>query len=402
LNHKENISTVYGSIVGEPGGRTIPHSSQLPSQHIPNAHKLAQFVDKLKKAGISFNLMMNSSCYSNRLFSDEGKEWIKRELQMITSLGIEWITVSNYNLARRISSLAPNIKIIISVMNNIIDIDAIAFTQKQDFNFTGLVIGKGILKQIRKLKLLLSFLRTQKLKGIVMANDFCPSSNCPERMSDHNNTCAHYYSNTEDYVSPSIHCRKMPMMEPAHFLQAPIINPKDIRFYENIGVQFFKLTDRVMPDQTLINICDAYFNRQYDGNLFDLFTYTSYLGESPRSPRRLSDEEIIEIYLGGYKSFKAHRTYFVCQPFADARTLSGQGKFFEFFEKEKCTMECGSRTMGIPGCYYCEDQSKKILRYDQEDWNAVRDNIDRYINLSRIPKEEIRKQFNKLKLAKIP
>ncbi|MGZ5486182.1 MAG: U32 family peptidase, partial [Nitrososphaeraceae archaeon] len=331
----------------------------------------------------------NSSCYGNHNFSDEGKKWIKNQVQQMKSIGIESVTVTNYDLARRISDIAPDIKIILSVMFNIIDVDAITYTQKQNFNFSGVVIGKGLTKRIPNLKHFLKFLRSQNLKGIVIANDFCPTSNCPERMSDHNNTCAHYHDNKEDYISPSIHCREMAMADPAHFLQAPIINPNDIDFYESIGVQYFKLTDRVMPDSTLIKACEAYFKRQYSGNLFELFTYTSYLGEQPKSARRLSDEEITDIYLGGYASFKSHRSYFVCQPYADAETLSKSGGFFDFFAQGKCTLQCGSRRMEIPGCFYCEDQAQQLLKYDSEEWHNVHDNISRYIKLSRKSKDEI-------------
>lgn len=389
IENKEHISTVYGSITGEPGGRPIPHSPLLPSADVPDTERLRLFVGRINNVGIEFNLIMNFSCHGNRLFSDEGKGWLRQQVEEIDRLGIEWATVTSYDLARRLSDLAPKLKLIMSVMLNITNIDAIAYTLKQDFNCAGFVIGKGIIKEIPRLKHVVGYLHRKNLKAIVIANDFCPTGNCPERMSDHNNACAHYHSNPEDYVSPSIHCRAMSMMEPAHFLQAPVVNPFDIGFYESIGVRHFKLTDRVMPDEILMKVCKAYFSRRYDGNLFDLFTYTSYLGETPGSPRRLSDDQIADIYLGGYKAFKAHRTYFVCQPFVEARTLSGPGRFFEFFEKGKCTMQCGSRASDIPGCYYCEDKAKALLQYDADDWSAVRDNIARYIQISRVPKAEL-------------
>jgi collagenase-like PrtC family protease len=390
LDQKHHISTVYGSIVGEPGGRPIPHSGDLSADQNPDAKSLELFVGELRDAGISFNLAMNASCYGNRLFGDDGKAWVIEQVNQIRRLGIDWVTITSFDLARRISALAPDVKILISVMHNMTEIDAIAYTIKQDFNFAGLVIGKGITKQIPRLQRVLAYLRSQKIKAVVMANDFCPTSNCPERMSDHNNACAHYHDNPEDYVSPSIHCRNMSMMEPAHFLQAPVINPFDIPFYESLGVKHFKLTDRVMPDRTLIQVCRAYFERRYNGNLFDLFTYTSYLGDAPAVPRHLTDDQIEEIYLGGYSAFKSARTHFVCQPVVEAKALSGPGSFFEFFEAGHCTMQCGSRTQEIPGCYYCEDKASELLRYDKAEWKAVQSNIERFIKISHLRKEDIR------------
>lgn len=389
VEHKDQISTVYGSIVGEAGGRVIPHSPQLSAEQRPDVSMLRAHVDTLNRAGIEFNLIMNFSCHGNRLFSDEGKQWLQHQVDLINELNIQWVTVTSYDLARRLSNLAPHVKLVMSVMLNITNIDAFAYTLKQDFNCGGFVIGKGIIKEIPRLRRIVNFLDRKELRAIVIANDFCPTGNCPERMSDHNNACAHYHDNPEDYVSPSIHCREMSMMEPAHFLQAPIVSPFDIPFYESIGVRHFKLTDRVMPDATLMTVSEAYFNRRYDGNIFDLFTYTSYLGDVPKTPRRLSDEQIADIYLGGYAAFKAHRSYFVCQPRADAQDLSGPGKFFEFFAEGKCTMQCGSRASDIPGCYYCEDKAQELLKFPEE-WDDVQDNIRRYIAISRVQKQELR------------
>ena len=390
-DNKQYISTVFGSIVGEPGGRPIPHSVRLTDQYRPDEQKLRDYVSKLNSAGITFNLAMNASCHGNKLLSDDGKAWLKNQVDLLRALNIEWVTVSSFDLARRISTHAPEIKILLSVMFNITSIDAVAYAIKQDFNFSGMIIGKGIFKQTTRLRRLLRYLDRQNLRAIVIANDLCPTGNCPERMSDHNNSCAHFHTNPSDYVSPSIHCRRMAMNDPAHFLQASIVNPNDIPFYEELGVRHFKLTDRVMPDETLIQVCRAYFAREYEGNLFDLFTYTSYLGEEPPKAgmRLLTDKQLAEIYLGGYIALKANRPYFVCQPFADARVLSAPGGFFKYFADGRCTMECGSRALDIPGCTYCEEKAAELLRYDQEEWQAVRSNIDRYISLSRRSKADV-------------
>lgn len=380
------IWCVYGSIVGEPGGRPIPHSIRLPPAERPDKERLRHVVERLGDAGISFNLVMNSSCYGNRLCTDDGKVWLRGQAETIRELGIEWVTVSNFDLARRLSSLVPQAKILLSVMFNVVSIDAVTYIIKQDFNFRGMVVGKGITKRLPRLQTVVCFLEERGLKAVVMANDFCPTANCPERMSDHNNSCAHYHSHPFDYMSPSIYCRLMAMRDPSHYLQGSYINPNDIPVYESLGVRQFKLTDRVMPDDELIRVCRAYFSRHYCGNLFDLFTYTSYLGHPVPECRHLSDVELARTYLGGYTALKEKRPFFVYKPYLDAQSCSGPGSFFEYFQKGGCTADCGSRLYGVPGCTYCEERAKDLIQYDRDDWNTIRSNIERYIRMAQAQK----------------
>lgn len=386
LAHRDNIWTVYGSLPGEAGGRPIPHSPELHGSGLPDERKRRLLVKRLTKAGLSFNLAINASCYGNSLFTEAGKKWVSEQVGLLADLGIEWVTVASFDLARRISAQAPQVKILLSVMFNITELDAVAYAIKQDFNLGGIILGKGLTRKTSQLRRIVRFMRSRGLHPVVIANDFCPTANCPERMSDHNNACAHYHDFPFEYVSPSIHCRRMSMADPAHYLQAAVINPNDLRFYEDLGVRHFKLTDRVMPHATLRSVCEAYFAREYDGNLFDLFTYTSYLGKKPPDRRELTDSEIVDIYNGGYQALKRSRAYFVCQPRADARDLSTPNGFFQFFAEGRCTMQCGSKRHEIPGCSHCEDYAERMLVFDQDEWRAVQSNIERYIAVSRLPR----------------
>lgn len=391
LDNRTRIATVYGSIAGEPGGRPLPYAANLSPAQIPNQDKIRRYVSKLLETGVQFNLAFNTSCHGNRIYSESGKDWLRSHIELMRDLEIESVTVSSFDIARRISHFAPSIKITLSVMFNITTIDAISYALKQDFNLAGVVVGKGIMRRIPLLKSLLKFASNHGIQAILIANDFCPSGNCPERMSDHNNSCAHFHSTPEEYVSPSIHCRRMAMHEPAHFLQAPVIYPHEVDYYHALGAHHFKLTDRVMPDEVLMNVCQAYFSGDYLGNLFDLFTYTSYLGQETKiniESLRLSDTQLAEIYLNGYSKFKEYRMNFICKP-TMTKTQLIKSRFFDFFDKGKCTMECGSRVREIVGCLYCEEKSKNLISYNNEAWSAVLSNIERYIMITRLSKGEI-------------
>jgi len=55
-------------------------------------------------------------------------------------------------------------------------------------------------------------------------------------------------------------------------LKSPWIRPEDIRHYEAIGYERFKITERFKRTPLLLENVRVYENRRYDGNLLDLFT----------------------------------------------------------------------------------------------------------------------------------
>ncbi|MFH1564600.1 MAG: hypothetical protein ABIC82_01995 [bacterium] len=272
LEHSNCIKTIYGSLPNRPGGRPIPHTD-IPSHQVPNLERLEALVETLRNKGIDFNLIMNATCTGNVYFSKAGKESLEMEIKTISDLGINKITVANLDLARRINFINPKIEIILSVIFNITELDQLFYLKCQDFNLKGLVIGKGLNRNFSKLANFIKKAGTIELTLVV--NDFCPSVNCPIRISDHNNTCAHY-KDSQPYMPPSLNCRKILMENPFMYLSAPVVNPNQLLIYEDIGINSFKITDRTMPDYQLINVCKAYFNRRFEGNYFRLFSYTSH------------------------------------------------------------------------------------------------------------------------------
>jgi hypothetical protein len=56
-----------------------------------------------------------------------------------------------------------------------------------------------------------------------------------------------------------------------NFIRADWIRPEDIDFYQSLGIDSVKLTDRRLSTQMIIRIINAYVNKSYSGNLIDLF-----------------------------------------------------------------------------------------------------------------------------------
>lgn len=384
VTNREHIDSVYGSLPGEPTGRPIPHP--LDQKDAPDERKLREVVETLHSAGIEFNLIMNASCTGNTLLTDEGKMRLERKVKKLRDIGVEQITVANFDLARRVSALDPNIGILMSVIFNITEPDQLLYMRRQDFNFRGLVVGKGLNRNLPKLKKFLQL--AADLKTIVIANDFCPIPNCPERITDHNNTCAHKHLpfdpqlGRQQDVSPSLHCRKLVTEDPALHLKAPIINPNDLALYEGIGARLFKLTDRVMPDEVLIAVCEAYFNRRYDGNLFDLFSYTSHYGQNMGPQRLLTPPEVEQVLEGVFGAKLAAKAHYLAKPYANALKLS-ESRFMSIFKDGRCENNCFDKDHNSKGCHHCGSFADKFLHINEEEARIGHTNVLAIIETAR-------------------
>lgn len=263
---------------------------------------------------------------------------------------------------------------------NITETDQLLYLARQDFNCKGLVIGKGLVRNLPKLARFIEATKSVGISPTVIANDFCPTPNCPERVTDHNNVCAHKHLpfdndlGEQHYISPSIYCRQIVMRDPSMYLKAATINPNSLAEYEGIGASTFKLTDRVMPDDQIMRVCRAYFDRDYDGNIFDLFSYTSHMGNLAKGQRELLRAEVEEILRGGYDELRRHRGSFVAQPYASAKELANSG-FMAPFRRGTCFNRCHDEVFNPRGCRHCVQHTNQLVRIDNQLAGVVQRNI---------------------------
>jgi len=71
---------------------------------------------------------------------------------------------------------------------------------------------------------------------------------------------------------PGYLCLYRKLTDPVELLKSPWIRPEDIRHYEAVGYERFKITERFKRTPLLLENVKVYENRRYDGNLLDLFT----------------------------------------------------------------------------------------------------------------------------------
>jgi collagenase-like PrtC family protease len=173
----------------------------------------------------------------------------------------------------------------------------------------------------------------------------------------HNLLCTHASRSDSspffiDYCRLSCCLRRI--INPVDLIRAAWIRPEDVHYYEDIGVDIFKLVDRAMVTDAIVNIVEAYTSRRYDGNLFDLLPHysTNLLASSPNILKKVK-YFFRPFAVNIFKLYKAKGVMSDFDGYVDNRLLDG---FMEFFLNNNCdSLSCSE-------CGYCSEIAKKAVR----------------------------------------
>ena len=249
------VSEVYGAI------RMGTVRSARPAHKVPDLGwgDLARHVETAGHYGLAFNYLLNSQ----RLASEEG---LRTQIRRLLDCGVTMITVGTPAMARIARALCPALTIILSLTHRV--------RERADLNEA---IAAGIqavyldaVTVNRDFKLLRSLLGAPGVEKRLYANVSCLSA-CPVidahyRAFDLDDEAAAARSNARFFRG----CSWVKAHSPVQWLQMPWIRPEDIGRYQAEGVTHFKLSDRMAPTETLINIARAYVTGRSPANLFSI------------------------------------------------------------------------------------------------------------------------------------
>ncbi|HOV26943.1 MAG TPA: DUF2621 family protein [Pseudobacteroides sp.] len=366
---KYGVSEIYNSLRIDPIGSIRP-AACLPDSDISFAK---DHIKRIHSFGMEFNYVMNSPCLGNIEFTKDGRQRIIEFLEVINDLGADIITVAVPYLIEIIKREFPNIKIKVSEVANVgtaqrakyydsmgIDLITIELTQNRNFQ---------VLESMRKA------VRPEVILEVIV-NAAC-ILHCPYH-DYHNNMVCHttqeqhflhgYYM---DYCM--MRCIPKKLISPEEIIKAPWIRPEDIGVYEEIGINSFKISNRVGPGAIGKNCLEAFTQRKWD-NIADLLTPLSLEIEEPKSSKleNFSQQEWDQmVKIWGIKSPGV---------FIDNSKLDG---FIDYFRKNKCFAQCDS------DCNYCSKIAEKAVKISNSNGelssyiNMIEQLIEPLMNLNR-------------------
>lgn len=358
-----------------------------PSFYLPEVNKkqLTEYINKTHKHGIAFNYLLNASAMGNMEYTTEGQREINELLEWLDSVGVDSVTVSNLFFLKLIKKRFPRIKVRVSAHRYTDNPRKVKFWVDAGADYI-VVSEVNIYREFKMLEAI------KKAAGDdvelqLIVNNWC-RQDCAIAGTHAVGLSAGSQKNSKgfplDYCS--LYCNQMRLNDPVNILRANWIRPDDIKIYEDLGYENFKIVERNTPTSILIERVKAYNNRRYDGNLMDIFQNYAYPYEKfnqkekdafslqrmlkyfikPKSVNLIKFLKVVKFGSRGNVLFplKGKNPIYI-----DNRKLDG---FIDHFVKKSCS------TVVCEECRYCHRWAEKVVEIDDQ-WKQEMNDI--YNNL---------------------
>ena len=342
------VYEIYGKLKNDFIGGGRPDNDLMNVQK----EKFEKHVRKARKAGIKFNYLLNGSCLSNNEQDIIWQKGFKDFLNYLKSVGVNALTVTNPYILQFIKKyFKSDFTVRISTFACIDSFEKAKYWEQMGADYICVDFVK-INRDFRTLKYMVKNLKKSKIE--ILVTNSC-LKNCP-MIYTHINGLAHASmkeNKTDTYEDWGLfYCQKKELENLEEYIKSPWVRPEDIKYYEEIGIEHFKITERDFPTSELVKRVKAYTERKYVGNLLDLIQGHGCLAKDNLTLVKKEVSKREEIYneikrvsgLGRVRECERHI-------FIDNTKLEN---FIKFFLENKCTNQCDS-------CNYCKKISNNVI-----------------------------------------
>ena len=361
---KYPVYEVYGKLQEDyiGGGR--------PSNTLKSVDKtrLEEHIKKVRDSNIKFNYLLNGACLANKEQDVEWQKNVREFLDYLKEIGVNALTVTNPFLLQIIKKYYDCFTVRISTFACIDSYEKARYWEEMGADYICVDFVK-INRDFKTLKYMVDNLKKAKIE-LLMTNSCL--KNCPYI---HTHTAALSHASNimnkdkECYADWCLYkCQEYELKHVEEYIKSPWIRPEDVKEYEKIGVEHFKITERDFPTNEIIKRVKAYSEGKYDGNLLDLIQGHGWSNsENDNNTIKNIDDftsikEICNVRgLGCERRYKRHI-------YIDNRKLDG---FIKFFKDGHCTGNCLS-------CNYCKTIADKVIVKNDEICNYLEQLYDKF------------------------
>ncbi len=365
---KYPVYEVYGKLKHDyiGGGRPDNTLSNVDKEKFEN------HVKKIREAGIRFNYLLNGSCLANVEQDPNWQYRFKEFLIYLKNVGVNALTITNpYILMFVKKYFKDDFKVRISTFACIDSYTKAKYWEDLGADYLCVDFVK-INRDFKTLKYIVKNLKKSQIE--ILVTNSC-LKNCP-MIYTHTNGLSHASNQDKNgklYEDWSLlYCQERELENIEEYIKSPWVRPEDIKYYEDIGIEHFKITERGFPTDELVKRVKAYVDRKYDGNLLDLIQGHGVVASKNLNleKRQLSNRK--EIYkeikrvrgLGRTRDCERHI-------YIDNNKLDN---FIKFFVDNKCTGNCNS-------CGYCNMIAQKVIYKNEEVCSYLQELYNKYDNL---------------------
>ncbi|MHB8158424.1 MAG: U32 family peptidase, partial [Desulfocucumaceae bacterium] len=234
---KSAVIEIYGKLQRDPigGGRPsclFPRTDKIQAKnHVSQVHKL----------GLKFNYLLNATCLGNREWSAGGQRRIRDFLGWLSDIGVDTVTVSIPYLLQMIKKCYPGFRVKVSVCAQVSN----AFQAKywEGLGADEIALSPWALNRdfagLQRVRLAV------KCRLQLYVNNRCLTG-CPfvqYHYSSHSHSSR--TGDKEFFINyPRFSCDYLVLEQPWRIIASSWIRPEDLHYYEEVGIDSIKLSDR--------------------------------------------------------------------------------------------------------------------------------------------------------------
>ena len=368
------VYEVYGKVTSDyyGGGR--------PSFYLPDVNEagVEAYVRRCHAAGVEFNYLLNASCMSNLEFTSEGQRKLRSTLDWLSEIGVDSITVANLFFLKTIKKSYPQFKVRMSAHRYTDNPRKVRFWQEEGADCV-VISEVNIYRELEILQAIRDAATHVDLSLIVnnsCRQDCAIAANHATGLNHASQKGAKGFPLDYSFVF----CQHLKLTQPVNYLRANWIRPEDLKIYEDMGYDNFKIVERNSPTKALIQRTKAYAERSFDGNLMDLVQCFGYhddlytekerdsysLGRMLRyfiRPRTVNLVKFLKVVQMGTTMSLLYPRTGKAGVTVNNKDLNG---FMDRFKDQSC------QALDCEECNYCHEWSDKHVQIDPEYYGTVK------------------------------
>lgn len=371
-----SVKTLYGQIWNDPlgGGRM--------ALFIPKIGKkdASDFITASHQRGLNFNYLVNATCLDNAEFTKKGQKDILNHLEWICEAGVDAITVSLPFLLQMAKKYFPHLNVWVSSFARVYNPYLAHYWE--DLGADRIILPEPINRNFKILGLIRDSVNCElELIANHSCLYYCPLDLHHRNMVSHASQAGHVCGGFA-LDTCKLSCQRIKLLKPSELIRSRWIRPEDVSHYEEIGIDSLKIVERFRSTQSLLQILNAYENRQFQGNLAELLNMPhegAYLTPNLDLINRpdLIDPRKMNAILEVLREPITRRLYI------DNAKLEG---FIDHYKKNDCLYaDCRE-------CGYCEQVAARAVSMDSGWQQEMIARFDRAIEILMAPENGMKNQ----------